>query len=388
MKKIMPAVVAVLALLLGATKSAHAIYDGTPSTGSFTIATNASLAAASATGSIVIVDTISLRGAKVTIGPYAFVAGRDFVIGTTTSTAASSLVSAINASQASVTAAYADGDASIALTALGSGTRFNAVSLVTSDTDEMTVSGATLTGGLDNAYVSINAIQLVQGRDFFKQDVSSNTAINLAAAINLNPILHTQVEAVWLGGSSSSVYLRAAVSPVAYKLATSGSPITKSGTAMTGGAAGNLARSICDIGSVNSLPTSNYPAGCRAILISSGAVYVSTEAVVGSQSWAIAIVGQAGTSQIAPGAVDTTKLAAGAVDTNRLNRDAVVTAKILDANVTLAKLASASVDTTKLLGGATDTNKIACIRGNGSFGKCLAGSIINSDCACGPLTTP
>ncbi|MES2155456.1 MAG: hypothetical protein V4510_10010 [bacterium] len=283
MKKTMLAAVLALLTLGIAPKYAHATYDGTPSTGSFTIATNSSLAAASATGTVTVVETTTLVGTQLTIAQYTFIAGRDFSIGTTTATAATSLKAAINASGAPVTAVYAAGDAAIALTAVSAGTLYNGTTLVTSASGEISVSGAHLTGGLNDAFVKINAVALVQGRDWFKQDVASNTAVNLAAAINLSPVLHTQVEAVWLGGASTVVFLRARLSPVAYTLATSGSPITTPHPTMVGGAAGTLARSLCFLGTVNALPTQDYPQGCLLYLNSAPTkLYLSTQAVTGA----------------------------------------------------------------------------------------------------------
>lgn len=281
MKKTMLAAVSVLALLCGVKQEAQALYDGTPSTGSFTIATNASLAAASATGSLTIVDTTTIKGTMVTIGAYQFIAGRDFQPGATLTTAATNLAAAINASPAPVTAV--GNSAVVNLTAADVGTLYNAVSLASSNSNEVSTSAATMTGGLGNAYVSVNAVTLVQGRDWFKQDTSSNTAINLASAINRNVVLAPQVNAVWLGGSSAAVYLRAVVSPVAYPLATSGSVITKSGATMTGGSAGTISNVPCFLGTVNSLPTANYPAGCMLYLSTDAThLYISTQAVTGA----------------------------------------------------------------------------------------------------------
>lgn len=287
MKKTMMGLLAVLGLLCGSMQHAHALSDGTPSTGSLTIATNSALASASATGSLAILSTTGLLGTQVSIGPYQLVAGRDFVVGASTAAAAASLVSAINAITAlNVTAAYSAGATSISLTANSAGSLANSVTLRTSNALVLTVSGANLSGGQDNATVTINGVTLVQGRDWFKQDVASNTASNLAASINLSPKLVGIVNAQWVGGSSAVVFLRSVTTPVAYRLATSGSAITKSGTAMTGGSAGNITPYVCFLGVVNALPTSNYPRGCLAYLSSAPTkLQLSTEPVVGSQSW-------------------------------------------------------------------------------------------------------
>lgn len=289
MRKLLSVAALVLGLVAAPMKDAHALADGTPSTGSFTIVTNSALAAATATGTATIVTTTSLAGAKLTIGAQTFVAGRDFTVGASTAITAISLAASINArAGVQVTAAFAQGDTSIALTALSPGSLYNSVSLLTNDTDRITVGAATLTGGQNNAIVYINAIPLVQGRDWFALDVASNTAVNLAAAINHNLQTSQLVNAQQLGAGSAVVYLRSVISPVAYTLSDSaGSAITSPTATMTGGSGNNLLRSPCFLGVVESLPTANYGPGCLAILRSQPAtIYLSTEAVVGSQSWA------------------------------------------------------------------------------------------------------
>lgn len=284
MKKNLMLVVAVLALLCGAPQFAHATSDGTPSTGSFTIVNVSSLAAATASGSITVISTTGSLNARVVVGPALLIEGRDWRIGASTSTAAVSLKNAINAANASVVATYSAGQTLISLAAIDSGALYNGVSLVSSSPTALSVSGPHLTGGQDNAVIRINAIALVQGRDWFIQDVASNTATNLAAGVNHSERLENQVEAVALG---AQVYLRASLSPVAYTLSSSDpADLSVSGANMTGGSAGNLARSVCNLGAVNALPTANYPKGCTLYLNSDPTkLYLSTETVVGSQSW-------------------------------------------------------------------------------------------------------
>lgn len=280
----MLSVVAVLALLCGAPKYAQAIYDGVPSTGSFTIVTNSALAEATASGTLAVVSTTGLLGKTVTVGAYQFRAGRDFVVGASTMASATSLKNAINASPAPVLATYAIGDASIALAGKSPGALYNSVTLRTTESDNISVSGANLTGGVDNAVVYINAIPLVQGRDWFVQDVASNTAVNLAASINHNAQTSQIVSATWLGAASTVVYLRSLLSPFAYTLSDSaGTAITSPDATMVGGSAGNITPYFCFLGSVNALPTTGYPAGCLLFLRSAPTkVYLSTQAVTGA----------------------------------------------------------------------------------------------------------
>ncbi len=244
MKKTMLA--AVLALLCSAPQFAHATNDGTPSTGSFSIVNGSSLTAASATGSLTVVTTTALLGTRIAIGPYVLQAGIDYQVGVSTFAAATNLTAAINAITAGgaggigVTAAYVAGNAVITLTAVNSGSLYNGITLNTSNSSEISVSGANLTGGQNNASVSINGVTLIQGRDWFVQDVSSNTAISLAEAINHNGVLKNFVSGYW-SGSAGTVYLRSLLTATAYPLSVAdnsanNSNITLSGATMTGGA--------------------------------------------------------------------------------------------------------------------------------------------------------
>lgn len=280
---------ALLALLCGAPKTAHALSDGTPSTGAFTIVTNSALSAATASGTTAIVTVTDLTGANLSIGPYVFKAGRDFAVGASTAATATSLKNAINASGAPVTAAYSAGDASIALTAKSSGSLYNSVALLTSDSNKISVGAAALSGGQDNAIVYINSIPLVAGRDFFVQDVASNTAVNLAGAINMSLALKPLVNAQQLGAGSAVVYLRSALVPTAaYTLSDSaGTAITETNPTMVGGSAGNIIVNPCFLGVVNALPTANYPKGCLLYLSTAPTkIYISTQDVTGDAAHA------------------------------------------------------------------------------------------------------
>lgn len=285
MKKTMLSIVAVLSLLCGASKS-YASTDGTPSTGSFSIVSNSALSAATATGSLAVLSTSGLTGVIVNIGPYQLVAGRDFIVGASTNATAASLAAAINATNAPVTAVNLSGDNTVSLSADNIGAVGNSVSLATSNSLKVSVSGAALSGGVDNAVVSINAVSLVQGRDWFVADVSSNTALALAAGINLNPVLRRLVHAE---ASGTTVNVRSILTTGTYSLASSaGSALTASQANMSGGSQGLLTSGAvpCNLGRVSSLPTSGYPAGCIAYLLSDPTkIQLSTEAVVGSQSW-------------------------------------------------------------------------------------------------------
>jgi len=281
MKKLLVAVV--LALVASAQcVPAHA--DGMPSTGSFTVVSSPDLSAAYASGQITISSVAGSIGAKVTVASVALREGVHWRVGVSSYATASSLASAINQYVGQVTAAVLLHGHVIQLTASDTGALYNSVSLRTSTPTAIGVSGATLAGGLDNASVSIHHMQLVQGRDWFVGASEADTALSLATAINRNAGTSAIVEALPNG---ALILLQATLSPNHYVLGYSGKAgaITKSGATMTGGTVGNLARFNCDLGSVGTLPTADFPAGCKAYQTSDNKLYVSTEQVVGVDSW-------------------------------------------------------------------------------------------------------
>ena len=308
MKKVLTLLV--LALLASAPQSAHATNDGTPSTGSFTIVNVSSLSATNATGLLTVLDTASLAGTFVHIGPYTLLAGRDFLVGTSSNASAVNLAAAINAYPGTsngpwpsmpVTAIAYSTTNTVSLTAIDVGTYYNGAQLLTSNSAEISVGAATLAGGQNNASVTIAAVSLIQGRDWFVQDVASNTALSLQAAINSSGGLRNIVSGYWVGNgvgvnlSSGTVYLRSLLTPTAYPISAADnsanqSNILVSNPTMTGGASGNLAKIVCDIGIVNALPTSNYPPGCKAQLASAPwDTYLSTQAVTSAGSWQVVV---------------------------------------------------------------------------------------------------
>lgn len=284
MKKLLT--LAVLALLCGAPKYAQATLDGTPSTGSFTVVNVSSLAAASATGAITIISTTPSLGINLSVGSLQFKEGTQWRVGATTTTAATSLAAAINASAAPVSATLAGPTfaGKINLTAIDVGTLYNQVGLHSSTPTAVSMSAATLTGGQDNATVSVNNVGLRQGTDWFINDTASGTATSIATAINRSPSLNRLVEAEPLG---AQVFLRSRLSAYPFPLASSApNDLTRFAATMFGGTAGNNARFSCYLGYFDALPTSGYPAGCLLFLTSDPThVYLSTQQVVNAGSW-------------------------------------------------------------------------------------------------------
>lgn len=100
-----------------------------------------------ATGTVTVVDYTLLAGATLTVAGTALVEGVDWTAAVSNNATATSLASAINA-LALVNAAAIG--AVITITAATPGSAGNSLALVTTDAVNLTISGATLSGGADN----------------------------------------------------------------------------------------------------------------------------------------------------------------------------------------------------------------------------------------------
>jgi hypothetical protein len=341
----------ILTLALGLAQAAHASLDGTPSTGSFLVVDSTGLSAATATGYVQFLSTTGALRSNLTIGAHMLKESVQWRVGTSTTTAVASLAAAINAVVPHVTAAPST-LGKVVLTASGQGSLYNSISLKSSTPTAMAVSGATLTGGLDDIVLGINGETIKQGRDFIADDNTSGTAVHIAAAINSHPVLSAIVEAMPL---SARVYLRTKLKALAYAL-TSSAPghVLPFASAMYGGSSGNLARFGCNLGRVGTLPTANYSKGCLAFQTSDDTQYVATEDVTGAGSWAPIVAGAIDSSKLEDGAVVNSKIATGTIDTTKM----------------------------KVYAGADDTGKIPCYVGD-SQGRCKDAPALDGSCTCG-----
>ena len=288
------AVLGLLALTSVLPQASRASLDGTPSTGSFTVGSGfANLATAIASGNITVTSTSGIAGAQVGIGGLRMFIPA-YLVGATTNSVAVSLMNQINAANAVqtgqtplVTATVPNASNVVHITANSYGTLYNGVNLYSSSPSYISTSGSTLASGKDNAQLCVDYICEVQGKDWFVNDSAAGTALSIATAINRDPRLNAVITAVPLG---AVVFLQSRLwSPTPFPLSSSDSTdLTPFASAMYGGTAGNVASFKCpSIGQwVSALPTSNYPAGCIVYLTSYPTViYLSTETVVGVQSW-------------------------------------------------------------------------------------------------------
>lgn len=135
---------------------------------------------AAATGTITIVDYTQLAGVAVTVGGETFTEGVDWTAAVSNDATATSLALAIDGGTQGASAV----SAVVTVTAGTSGAAGNAIALSSTDVVNLTLSGATLTGGQDNLTINVDGNALVQGTDFTAETSNAVTATNIAAAID------------------------------------------------------------------------------------------------------------------------------------------------------------------------------------------------------------
>jgi len=121
------------------------------------------------------------NGAVLTVAGHVLTESVDWDAETDEDTTASSLKDAINAlSEVSATVL----NDTITITAANPGVSGNSITLETSDAVNLTVSGATLSGGINATTVTVNEVTKTESTDFNAVTDNDTTATNLAAAIN------------------------------------------------------------------------------------------------------------------------------------------------------------------------------------------------------------
>lgn len=143
-------------VLLSGAKAIKTIQDITYTANNYGTAGNSITIAyvntiSTATGTVTVVDYTMLAGAVLTVNEVRLTEGIDWTAATDNATTATSLASAISsATEATLSTAVAVG-AVITITANTAGTLGNFISLNTSDTINLTVSGTSLSGGTGGA---------------------------------------------------------------------------------------------------------------------------------------------------------------------------------------------------------------------------------------------
>lgn len=227
--------VSAVAAYSSATVSNVTFSMGRVSTGAFTIANTTGLTTSYATNNITVVSNTGLSGIVITFRGASITEGIDWFTGATSSYTAASLASAMNSRFTSITSTAPAGSSVIYSTATTAGKAANTWAMSSSDPSKVRVASTTLSGGRDNAIVSINGTQLRANTNFATTGTAAATATSLAAAINANATLAALVTAHASGSVVTSTSV--AVGTVTrYALYSSTSAITTSGATMVMGA--------------------------------------------------------------------------------------------------------------------------------------------------------
>lgn len=159
--------------------SASTFTDGSESTGSVTVVSYTALSSSSATDQITIANNSFTTGVSLTIGNNVLTMGQQFNKGPTSGATATNLAAAI----ALLPNLTAKATGSVVYTTATYGSYANTWN-VTSNNSSMTVTNARLSGGTDNACLTINGTPLCQGVKWTAATSNGITARNISAAIN------------------------------------------------------------------------------------------------------------------------------------------------------------------------------------------------------------
>lgn len=174
--------------------------DGGLSVNHLTVSDNTGLVAVAATDQITVASTSSLKNAIVIVKGKQLRQGYDWFVGTGTATTAVSLASVIN----KITGIQASAAGGVVYaTATVAGTAANAYAVTKISASNLTIAHATFTGGVDNAYVTLNGVTLTQGTDWTRASTSSGTAKAISNAIMATSALSTIFHSTW---TSAVVY--------------------------------------------------------------------------------------------------------------------------------------------------------------------------------------
>lgn len=159
--------------------------DGHTSTGNITISSLSGLTTAYATGSITVISTTGLSGMTLTVNGNTLKEGGAWFTKATTHLTAVDIARALNKDYADIVRSTVTPTGSVVYsTATNYGMAGNSITLTTSISGKVSVSGANLTGGRDHAVLTLAGIRFTANSTFAVASTSSGTATNLASAIN------------------------------------------------------------------------------------------------------------------------------------------------------------------------------------------------------------
>jgi hypothetical protein len=109
------------------------------------------------------------------------VSNRDYTVASTSATTATNLAAVINNIPGFTAAASGS---TVTITCANIGAACNGYSVLSSASSRLVPSASSFSGGTDNTYFTLNGKQYTQGYQWSMSDVSSNTALSIASAIN------------------------------------------------------------------------------------------------------------------------------------------------------------------------------------------------------------
>lgn len=221
------------AVYSSATVPSVSFYDGSQSTGSFTVSSFSQLAAAKASNHVTVTNNAGTFGASLILPGFVLQNGIDWATRDTSSGTAASLASALSA--VSYLSVSRVGSVVYATTTV-TGANYNSLNLVSSTPTALTVATPFFTGGLDDARVRINGLMLTQGQQWTASVSSATTATSLASAVNT--ALGSVLQATANSPSSGIVALKSKLNGALYNyslVSSIPSALAVSGANMTGG---------------------------------------------------------------------------------------------------------------------------------------------------------
>ncbi len=178
--------------------------------------------------------TAPLQNSYLTFNGQKLIQGQGWSVQDTSSGTATSLATLLNlmpgiSASASGSVVYA--------TATTGGSAANSITMTSTQPSFMTVANPTFTGGVDNAYITINGTSLVQGTAWTRVATTTGTAKAISDAINASPTLSAIVTSLWTTNASSFTITADSVGTLG-NYTTVGSPaaIAPGNATLTGGA--------------------------------------------------------------------------------------------------------------------------------------------------------
>ncbi len=168
------------------TYTSPTISDGRTSSGTVTVVDYTKLSSATATNQVTVTtNSFGSTLPNLIVGNCSLTMGKDYSRGATRNATATNLATAINACNPLIAASAS---ANVIYTTATYGSYANSYAFV-SNNSSITVAAATMTGGQDNACLTINATSICAGANFTAATSSVTTASRIVTAINANTTL-------------------------------------------------------------------------------------------------------------------------------------------------------------------------------------------------------